>query len=120
MCDRFPMEVGKGPNKIKVLVQCRTGHNLVRTIDCIQKKVRPKIGEYVKVCVGMTRKELLRADVGFGKTVKEFIKNETVCVPAKKIFLHPLLGTEEVCYGPQMDGLIKFNSRNTVQPLIQH
>ena len=29
MCDRFPMEVGKGPNKIKVEVQCRAKYNLV-------------------------------------------------------------------------------------------
>ena len=82
--------------------------------------MRPKIGEFVKVCVGMTRKDLLHADMGFGKTVKNFIKNETVCVPAKKIFLHPLLGTEEVCYGILLDCLMKLNSRNTVQPLIPH
>ena len=67
--------------------------------------MRPKIGDYVKVCVGMTRKDLLHADMGFGKTVKHFLKNETVCVPAKKIFLHPLLGTEEVCCGIHLDCL---------------
>ena len=50
--------------------------------------MRPKIGKFVKVCVGLTRKDLLHADMGFGKTVKNFIKNETVCVPAKKIFIH--------------------------------
>ena len=50
----------------------------------------------VKVCVGMTQKSFLMKKIGFGKIVKDLIKNDTICVPAKKIFLHPLLGTKEV------------------------
>ena len=63
----------------------------------------------VKVCVGMTQKSFLMKKIGFGKIVKDLIKNDTICVPAKKIFLHPLLGTKEVWNSlKRLDG-VKFN-----------